>query len=229
MDSKTMDLQAECSNDAEQLKTYKLVNRLFAAFAGIYGDKWAKQFDSEDMHNNAVLQWSIALRNYTEQEIGLGVDRCRNEYNKYNVLPSIARFKFLAKGLVESDKAFELALGGDYRMKAIKAAIYRIGEKVFKKLSASKSRERFIHIYGLICDDIVAGNDVLIPAEHIQVEHKQTSAEWLMWVKRHLGDDAYNLAKKQVDLYNQNKNFYIDQASNNGLANYAKMIAGRAL
>lgn len=229
MSNKTTDLQTECSNDAEQLKTYKLVNRLFAAFAGIYGDKWAKQFDSESMHQNAILQWSIALRNYTEQELGLGVDRCRNEYNKYNTLPSIARFKFLAKGLIESDKAFELALRGDYKMKAIKSAIYRIGEKAFKKLSAKRAKERFIHIYGLICDDIVAGNEVLVPAEYVQIDRKQSNEEWIIWVKRHLGDDAYNIVKKQLILYNQNKSLYIEQASNHGLANYAKMIAGGTL
>lgn len=229
MNNKTTDLQTECSNDAKQLKTYKLVNKLFAAFAGIYGDKWAKQFDSEAMHQNATLQWAIALRFYTEVEIGLGVDRCRNEYNKYEPIPSVARFKFLAKGLIDSDKAFELALCGDYKMKAIKATVYKIGEKMFKKMAEIKAKERFMRLYGLICDDIIAGNDALVPVVHEQIERKQSNEEWLAWVGRKMKLDAYNIAKKQSDLYNQDKRLYVEMASNHGLANYAKMLIEKPL
>lgn len=217
---------AECLSDAEPSSTRKLVGKLFAAFVGIYGDKWAKQFDSDDMYANAISQWIIALRDYTEQEIGLGVDRCRNEYSKYESLPSIARFKFLAKGLIDSDKAFELALCGDYKMKAIKSTVYRIGKTIFNKMSEVKAKERFKRIYGIICDDIIAGNDVLIPDVHISIERKQSHPEWLAWVGRRLGDNAYNAAKEQIELYNKDKVLYVDKASDHGLVNYAKMICG---
>lgn len=214
----------ECLKDAKQISP-DVIDRLFIAFAGVYGDRWAKQFDSDKAQSNAQRQWFIALRKFSEDEIKLGFTRIRDEDNRYVSLPSVARFKFLAKGLIDTEKAFELALMEDYSVVAIKSTIYRIGETAFKKLSEIKAKERFARIYALICDDIVAGNDALTPKSPARIECKHTSnKEWLMGIKNRLGEDAYMKARIQVELYDQNKSLYVQKASGKGLANYAKSM-----
>lgn len=214
----------ECSKDAKQISP-DVIDKLFIAFAGVYGDKWAKQFDSDKAQSNAQRQWFIALRKFSEDEIKLGFTRIRDEDNRYASLPSVARFKFLAKGLIDTEKAFELALMGDYSMVAIKSTIYRIGETAFRKLSEIKAKERFARIYALICDDIIAGNDVLTPEAPVRIEYKHTSNKaWLMGIGNRLGEDAYIKAKTQLELYDQNKSLYVQEASEKGLINYAKSM-----
>ena len=108
----------ECSKDATLISP-DVIDKLFIAFAGVYGDRWAKQFDNDKAQSNAQRQWFVALCKFSENEIKLGFARIRDEDNRYSPFPSIARFKFLAKGLIDVDQAFELALMGEDRKSVV--------------------------------------------------------------------------------------------------------------
>ncbi len=62
---------------------------LFARFMTIYGHKFKSVFQSEDEIRIAKREWALSLRGYTEQEMVLAIDRCKQQFVW---MPTIAEF-----------------------------------------------------------------------------------------------------------------------------------------
>lgn len=67
---------------------------LFKRMEGIFGQKWADQFRTEQMVELAINEWGLGLYGLTGDQIANGIDRCRKEC-KWP--PSIAEFVQFAK------------------------------------------------------------------------------------------------------------------------------------
>lgn len=71
-----------------------MINMIFARFMTIYGHKFKSVFDSEDEIRIAKREWALSLRDYSEPQLVMAVNRCKEEFVW---MPSIAEFLSVLK------------------------------------------------------------------------------------------------------------------------------------
>jgi len=60
--------------------TRKTMERLFARFSVIYGNLWSSQFQSEELLELALKEWSITLGPYSTRRLQAALDVCKKHY-----------------------------------------------------------------------------------------------------------------------------------------------------
>lgn len=146
---------------------------IFARFMTIYGHKFKSAFQSEDEIRIAKREWALSLQGYSEAELVLAVNRCKESYVW---MPAIAEFLSLLRrdyesyGLPTTLEAYrEACLAADRpRQHAWShAAVYHAGRATdwFRLRTEEKSQvfRDFEYNYRTLCQRVVNGESLDVP------------------------------------------------------------------
>ena len=64
-----------------------VVDRIFIRMHSIYGSLWANRFTSDDVLHAAKAEWGISLVNFSLEEIGNAIEKCKTSYRFAPTLP----------------------------------------------------------------------------------------------------------------------------------------------
>ena len=161
------------SNDPIGVDTKRLVNMIFARFMTIYGHKFKSTFQSEDEIRIAKREWALSLQGYSEAELVLAVNRCKESFIW---MPAIAEFLSLLRRDYESyglpttlDAYREACMAADHPREYdwSHPAVYHAGRATdwFRLRTEEKSQvfRDFEHNYRTLCRRVVDGESLEVP------------------------------------------------------------------
>lgn len=106
-----------------------------------------------------VAAWHSGIKDLTDEEIRCGCEWCDNNNEQYP--PTIARFRFKSKGLIDPEDAFDIAIQNQLTEdKAILAAKRRVGNYYWRHDSYKDLKRKFRAAYNNICDKVMEGQSI---------------------------------------------------------------------
>lgn len=155
------------------VETKRLVNMIFARFMTIYGHKFKSVFQSEDEIRIAKREWALSLQEYSEAELVLAVNRCKESFIW---MPTIAEFLSLLRrdyesyGLPATLAAYrEACMAADHPRERdwSHPAVYHAGRATdwYRLRTEEKSQvyRDFEHNYRRLCQRVVDGESLEVP------------------------------------------------------------------
>jgi len=165
--------------------------KIVAIFMALYSS-FNKSITSKDSYDLVVNNWMKGIRDLNDEQIKIALDRCRNE-EPY--VPTIARFRFLAFNLIDTQRAFELAKIENYKH----PIIYYTRKKIYdwKYLDDATLYSKFARIYGALCEEVQQGVQFhmpqLNPARLIRAKCGDlTTSEYKSWIISQYGQEAWD-------------------------------------
>lgn len=92
-------------------ETSARVDRLFARFMALYGERWARPLRDERVEAMAREEWAPAVQALTDDQVRQGIEGCKASMREWP--PSFGEFVRLALGLPEPAEAAIRAAKGD--------------------------------------------------------------------------------------------------------------------
>ncbi|MEH6471452.1 MAG: replication protein P [Halopseudomonas sp.] len=148
---------------------------LFARFMTIYGHKFKSTFEGDDELLVAKREWALSLRGYSEQELVLAVDRCKEQFVW---MPTIAEFLALMRkdlqdyGLPSALSAYqEACLHADHPRERDwnHPAVYFAGRATdWFRLRTEDKFDVFADFefnYRQFCQRVIDGEDLAVPLQ----------------------------------------------------------------
>ncbi len=110
----------------------------------IYLDRWIKQFDSDELYENAKKEWASALGGMSGDEIRSALEKCK----KYvDWPPSPSEFRKLGKNIISEEDALQAAVRRDFRNPIVSYAFKKIGAWDFSHDTDAVLRPKFKKAY----------------------------------------------------------------------------------
>lgn len=81
-------------NRKKQTMSTKRTHRIFLRFNSIYGGTWSSRFVTQRMYDEAIQEWTQDLARYSDQEIELAIQACKQ---RYQLAPTLPQFLELVK------------------------------------------------------------------------------------------------------------------------------------
>ena len=180
----------------------RVIDRIFVRMTSNYGHLWSSRFPSTDMLNAAKAEWSLALDEFSLDEIKQGIEQCFELYGKP---PSMTEFVRCCRpanedfGLPDLEAAYREACAKSHEpnspaMRWSHAAVYHAGRQAgWHDLHCSLSgvKNKFEKAYRALCQRVMAGETLSLPVVSAKaLEHKagektrteqekQTAQQWL--------------------------------------------------
>lgn len=164
---------------------------IVAIFMALYSS-FNKTITSKESYDFIVNNWMKGIEGLYDEQIKLAIDKCRNG-EAY--LPTIARFRFLAFGLIDTPIAFELAKKEDYKHPIIYYARKKIHD--WKYLDETALYSRFVRVYGALCDEVQQGIQFCMPQTDSDRLIKAnvsnlTTEQYKNWIIDQYGQEAWD-------------------------------------
>lgn len=165
--------------------------KIVAIFMALY-PSFNKAIKSEETFELIVKNWMKGIEGLDNEQIKLAIDKCRNDES---YIPTIARFRFLAFGLIDTSVAFELAKKEDFQHPIIYYARNKIHD--WKYLDENNLYSRFTRIYATLCEDVLKGIKFCMPqrdsSRMINVESGDlTNVQYKNWLIEQYGQEAWD-------------------------------------
>ncbi len=186
-----------------------MVNMLFARFMVIYGHKFKSAFNSPKELVIAKREWSTCIGRYDEDVLVAALEMAKQTYSW---MPSIAEFLQLIEkcqqsfGLPTAEQAYAEACR--YASEPLQhawthAAVYQAGKQTgwfeLRTLTQKQIWPGFRFIYKELCERVLAGEDLVMPAK--QVLPAPSSSELFDLINSWAEQQALAVEEAQTCLY----------------------------
>lgn len=135
-------------------RALKLIEYLCGLFP-YYRESIKADFD------NIVKIWGDTIKDLSDEQLRIGCKWLKNSGLKF--CPEVPYFRFKCFGLIDSDKAFEIAKTDHYANPAIYGAASKISSYHWKNLAEVDLRRKFMQHYALVCEAVMNGAQINVP------------------------------------------------------------------
>jgi hypothetical protein len=196
----------------QKLRGKRLVDELMLLYP-----LFAETCKNESKLIAAIGTWTLAIKGLTEEEIQAALGWCANQ--ELDFPPSIGRFRRKAKGIIDSDIAFQNALGKEKCTPLIEDAKARIGKSAFKNESESVLRRKFLSIYERLCEQVL---DNTYNSPHNNLESPKSIEELQAYLDKIL--PVSDSLPNRVREYNKMQRGLVIEVNNERYTNWKQSI-----
>lgn len=173
----------------------------------IFGQRWTSGRTAADFLKTSKELWGKFISPLTIEEINRGLGAiCIDATGQYSAPPTPTRFVFLAKGLIDVDKAIVAARNGEFTHQAISIA-WKFATS--RKTTMEDEERVFKRHYAFLCDKVVKGEKIdnldkkQLPSP---TKTNQTRNEYISYMAHRFGESVGNIVKLEYEMFDMSKN-----------------------